>query len=110
MTANERNKRIDDLKAEVAAGRGSPPAKSPTDHGSGHTLGERAKEEIAEAVHRLNAEKEKLESELSALESRLSETIGKERVELEREIREHPLPSVFIAFAIGFVAASIFRH
>jgi len=40
----------------------------------------------------------------------LSETIGKERVELEREIREHPLPSVFIAFAIGFVAASIFRH
>jgi ElaB/YqjD/DUF883 family membrane-anchored ribosome-binding protein len=110
MTAKERSKRIDDLKAEVTAGRGGTPAKSPADRGSGHTLGERAKEEIAEAVHRLTAEKDKLESELSALESRLSETIGKERVELEREIREHPIPSVLIAFAIGFVAASIFRH
>ncbi len=110
MTANERSKRIDDLKAEVAAGRGGAAAKKPADHGPGHTLGERAKEEIAETVQRLAAEKEKLESELSALEHRLSETIGKERAELEQEIREHPLPSVFIAFAIGFVAASIFRH
>lgn len=110
MTAKERSKRIDELKAEVTAGRGGPPAESPASHGCDHALGERAKEEISEAVHRLSAEKEKLESELSALESRLSETIGKERVELEREIREHPIPSILIAFAIGFVAASIFRH
>jgi len=34
MTANERSKRIDDLKAEVTAGRGGPSAKSPADHGS----------------------------------------------------------------------------
>lgn len=110
MTARERNKRLDKLRAEVTASRSGTPAKSPASHGSGHSLGDRAKEEIAEAVHRLSAEKEKLELELSALESRLSETIGKERVELEREIREHPIPSVLIAFAIGFVAASIFRH
>ncbi|MGI9403239.1 MAG: hypothetical protein ACR2OF_01875 [Hyphomicrobium sp.] len=110
MTAKDRSKRIDDLKAEVAAGPGRAAVKGPADHGAGHTLGARAKEEIAETVHRLTIEKEKLESELAALESRLSETIGKERAELEREIREHPLPSVLIAFAIGFIAASIFRH
>ncbi|MGI9404107.1 MAG: hypothetical protein ACR2OF_06330 [Hyphomicrobium sp.] len=110
MTAKERAKRIDDLKAEVSSGRSRAAAKTPAAHEAGHTLGERAKEEIAETVERLTAEKEKLELELSALESRLSDTIGKERAELEREIREHPLPSVLIAFAIGFVAASIFRH
>lgn len=110
MTSKDRSKRIDDLKAEVAAGPNRAAVKGPADHGGCHALGERAKEEIAETVHRLTAEKEKLESDLSALESRLSETLGKERVELEREIREHPLPSVLIAFAIGFLAASIFRH
>jgi len=110
MTAKERAKRIDDLKAEVSAGRSQRAAKKPADQGDGHTLGERAMEEIAEAVQQLTAEKEKLESELSALESRLSETIGKERAELEKEIRTHPLQSVLIAFAVGFVAASILRH
>jgi len=110
MTSKDRSKRIDDLTAEVAAGPGRATTKGPASHGSGHTLGGRAKEEVAEAVHRLTIEKEKLETELAALESRMSETLGKERAELEQEIREHPLPSVFIAFAIGFVAASILRR
>jgi len=110
MTAKERRKQIDDLKAAVTTAQGGAAAKKPAGQGSGHSLGEEAKEEIAETVERLTAEKDKLQSELAALESRLSETIGKERAELEREIREHPIPSVLIAFAIGFIAASIFRR
>ena len=86
MTSKDRSKRIDDLTAEVAAGPGRAAVKGPANHGAGHTMGGRAKEEIAEAVHRLTIEKEKLESELAVLESRLSESIGKERAELEREI------------------------
>jgi len=110
MTAKERGKQIDALKAEVTTGRARDATKQAADHGSRHTLGERVKEDVAVTIDELIAEKEKLESELSALKSRLSETIGKERVELEREIRDHPLQSVLIAFAVGFMAASIFRH
>ena len=110
MTAKERGKQIDALKAEVTTGRARDATKQPGDNGSRHTLGERVKEDVAVTVDELIAEKKKLESEVSALESRLSGTIGKERVELEREIRDHPLQSVLIAFAVGFMAASIFRH
>jgi len=110
MTAKERGKQIDALKAEMTTGRAREATKQPADRGSRHTLGERVKEDITVTVDQLVAEKKKLESELSALQGRLSETIGKERVELEREIRDHPLQSVLIAFAVGFMAASIFRH
>jgi hypothetical protein len=110
MTAKERGKQIDALKAEVTTGRARDAAKPPADHSSRQTFGERVKDDVAVTVDELVAEKKKLESQLSALESRLSATIGKERVELEREIRDHPMQSVLIAFAFGFMAASIFRR
>lgn len=109
MTSTSRGKHIEDLKADVAAVRDEAVAKAQEGLERGRALGERAQHEIADTVERLGAQKAKLEGELGALEERISEVVGKQRKELEREVREHPLQSVLIAFGIGFIAARILR-
>ncbi len=109
MTSRSRSSHLDELKAEVAAVRDEALAGAQAGLERGRELSEDAKREIAATVERLGAEKARLQSELGVLEERISELVGKQRQEIEREISAHPLQSVLIAFGVGFIAARILR-
>lgn len=109
MTSKSRGSHLDDLKAEVSAVRDEALATARAGLDRGRELSEEARRDISSTVERLGAEKARLQSELGALEERISELVGQQREELEREIRTHPLQSVLIAFGVGFLAARILR-